>query len=473
MSPLDDPANSPSQSRREQLNRLSHASLVELVLGQDQQISALQAMLTQARQVTETYEERLDEAERQGKSGHPPFAIPKEKRQANPKKPGRPKGHKGAFRQAGGPPDQALTVPPVSACPGCGHCLQGVKVTPVIQVIEELEMRVVRTRLTTYSAECPRCQQAVRSQHPMQVTLATGAAGVHLGRGALSLAVAMNKQYGLTARKTCRLMQEIFGLPLTPGGLMHANHRLAERLRSPYEELFTHLRQAPVLHLDETSWYVGAPQWFLHVACTPDTTLYRVRPTRNRQTTAEVVGPDYQGVLISDCLNLYDEVCARQQKCHAHHGQAIKKTMHYQPPGEHGYALEWKNLLMASRALGQARSEMPASDYASARQAVEKAAKALLWPPRRQPDEERLRKRLFKQRAHLFTFLDHPGVPPTNNLAERQLRPAVVSRKISCGNRTAKGAKTWARLTSLAVTDDQRGLEFRERLKSVIKPQAG
>jgi hypothetical protein len=50
-----------------------------------------------------------------------------------------------------------------------------------------------------------------------------------------------------------------------------------------------------------------------------------------------------------------------------------------------------------------------------------------------------VRKRLNKRRDHLFTFLDHDGVDATNNLAERQLRPAVIARKISCGNKTQKG----------------------------------
>ena len=45
-------------------------------------------------------------------------------------------------------------------------------------------------------------------------------------------------------------------------------------------------------------------------------------------------------------------------------------------------------------------------------------------------------------RDHLFTFLDHAVADATNNLAERQLRPAVISRKLSCGDKTDAGART-------------------------------
>ena len=76
------------------------------------------------------------------------------------------------------------------------------------------------------------------------------------------------------------------------------------------------------------------------------------------------------------------------------------------------------------------------------------------------PLEERVRNRLFKQRDHLFTFLDHEEVEATNNLAERQLRPAVIARKLSCGNKTPKGARHWKILTSLAATCGQRDSSY-------------
>jgi transposase len=78
--------------------------------------------------------------------------------------------------------------------------------------------------------------------------------------------------------------------------------------------------------------------------------------------------------------------------------------------------------------------------------------------------EEKVRQRLAKQQDHLLTFLDYPEVDATNNLAERQLRPAVISRKLSCGNKTMKGATTWSVLASLAATCQQRGDSFIEQV---------
>ena len=98
--------------------------------------------------------------------------------------------------------------------------------------------------------------------------------------------------------------------------------------------------------------------------------------------------------------------------------------------------------------------------FSDLRQALQHKAVQLLEPPRSKPNEEAVRKRLHKQRDHLLTFLDHDGVEATNNLAERQLRPAVIARKISRGNKTPKGARTWQTCASLAATCAQRATSF-------------
>ncbi len=80
---------------------------------------------------------------------------------------------------------------------------------PVVQYIEELPVVRPRvTRLTTEEADCPGCQKAVRSTHPLQVSLAEGAAGVQLGPRALGVAAQLNKQHGLTMRKTCAVLKD-------------------------------------------------------------------------------------------------------------------------------------------------------------------------------------------------------------------------------------------------------------------------
>jgi hypothetical protein len=89
------------------------------------------------------------------------------------------------------------------------------------------------------------------------------------------------------------------------------------------------------------------------------------------------------------------------------------------------------------------------------------------------PDNARLAKRLRKQRDHLLRSLDHDAVEATNNLAEREVRPAVIARKLSAGNRTEAGAETHAVLASLLRTCRRQGRDILGALGELLRHGAG
>jgi hypothetical protein len=326
----------------------------------------------------------------------------------------------------------------------------------VVQYIEEVP--VVRPRVTkrvTEEAACPHFQQAVRSTHPLQVSLAEGAAGVQLGPQALGLAAQLNKQHGLTVRKICAVLREVFQRRLSPGGLSQALARMAGKLEPAYENLLARLRAGPYLHTDETSWWVGGPGYWLWVFTNKTMTVYRVVKARGRDLLLEILGPEFSGVLVSDGLATYDDVNPRQQKCYSHHLKAIAQAGEGRPSA---WLEEVRWLLQDAMALK--RQALDAAERAWGRTALETRARELLALPRPTNLEEKVRRRLEKQQDHLFTFLEVEEVDATNNLAERQLRPAVIARKVSCGNKTPQGAHTWEILTSLAATCAQQAESF-------------
>lgn len=98
--------------------------------------------------------------------------------------------------------------------------------------------------------------------------------------------------------------------------------------------------------------------------------------------------------------------------------------------------------------------------YAVACGRIEARLDRLLERNYRNPDNRRLVGRMIKHRQHLLTFLYEEAVEPTNNAAERALRPAVISRKLSAGNRSPTGAHTHSVLASLAQTARQNGRNF-------------
>ena len=130
------------------------------------------------------------------------------------------------------------------------------------------------------------------------------------------MAAELNKKHGLTLRRICAVLRQLFELRLSPGGLAQALRRLAAKLEPAHENLLARLRAGPYVHSDETSWWVGGPGYWLWVFATKEATAYRVAEGRGRNIVVETLGADYAGVLISDCLSIYDGV-----------GQSFAKTV--------------------------------------------------------------------------------------------------------------------------------------------------
>ena len=180
-----------------------------------------------------------------------------------------------------------------------------------------------------------------------------------------------------------------------------------------------------------------------------------------------MIGSNYQGILVSDCLVVYDDVCDKQQKCYAHHLKAIGEALEHEPESE--YLKRWKKLLQEAIEWKKEQHKLSSDEYLAGCARLAIRSNDLLKAPRPGPWEEKIGNRLEKQKDHLFTFLLEEKVDPTNNRAERSLRPAVIHRKISCGNKTDKGADTWEVLASVVTTTGQQeGMPFSEKVEAVF-----
>ena len=399
--------------------------------------------------------EQLADSQREKARQAAPFRRhPRPKTCEEPKRPGRPPGHPGAQRQIPERIDADVRVP-LCGCPGCGGGVDQVR--ELEQYITEIpEVRPVTTKVTTYVGRCAKCGE-VRSTHPLQTSTAGGAAKVQLGPRALAWGAELNKRLGLSMRKTCSLFERLLGLTLTPGGLSQALDRVAQRCRGEYYRILDQVRQSPAVYADETSWWVGEAGWWLWTFTTPQATLYRVEQSRGKGIVRKTLGRDYQGVLITDCGTMYDEIKCRKHKCIAHHLQAIERARDLQDSQFHGYLDAWVEFFRRVIALWKERPQLPPPEYAARRAVLEHHCDKLLARKLRWPGDTQIQKRLGRKRASLLTCLHDPHVEPTNNRAERSLRPAVIARKLSCGNRTHLGKQTWEIIQSLAVTCHQKG----------------
>jgi transposase-like protein len=372
---------------------------------------------------------------------------------------GRKDGHRPAWRQK--PTEEEVDrvrEEPLECCPHCGGPVTDKRKR--VQFLHELprDVQIETIKLISYTACCESCGP-VESTCEGQLSRAGGCARTQAGPRALAFAARLKFALGMTYRKVCEVL-DFFGLTITPGGLVQAFHRMARKLIGVWLQIWKRIRAGPLVHVDETSWYVGAPGWWLWVFANGECTLYTVESTRGSAVVERLLVGNSDQVLISDCLSTYDPIERPKQKCLAHHKKALRNAIERLPDAVTEPLREIKLALTAALALGNAREDIEPDRFARHYVNLQEAVDSIL---ERDYEHEGVGKALHRFRNHrdsLFTFLERPEVPPTNNHAERQLRGPVIARKLSCGNRTKKGKGTWQVLTSIAATCRQQARSF-------------
>jgi len=454
-------------SRRRKQNTLPNAK--------DQRIAELEEKLAQVLELNQRLQkevERLraevEELKRAGKRQAAPFA----RRQwvEHPKRPGRKAGQ-GKFAHRELPRIQKIKetkVAKLQGCPECGGRLCEIhKHEQYVTDIPVVEVKT--TRFVTYSGYCRACRKRVRSHHPEQTSQATGAAGVMVGPRAKALAADLKHRLGVSYGKVSEVLNDSFGLQVSRSGWCQADQKLAHTAEPVYEELVEVIRQCSVVHADETGWRIGTLAAWLWVFTNCEATVYAIRDNRSSDVVVDVLGREFQGILASDCYLAYDEkrfTTWLKQKCVAHLLRELKEMKESKSGRALHFARQLTSLLQEALALKAEKAKVDPFTFFQRAQALESRLDVLIAPKRRLSDRDNARfaKRLRKHRPHLLRFLYVEDLDATNNLAERMLRPAVITRKTNGCNRTRGGAATHAILSSVLVTCRQHAIPILDYL---------
>jgi hypothetical protein len=436
------------------------------IAGLTAQVAALQAQVAALQQENAALREHLTAAERAGKRQATPFA--RRERTATPKKPGRKRGQ-GRFARRATPPQVHVELHvPLPACPQCAGELRDRATHEQFQV-EIPPVEPVVTCFRTESGYCPVCAQRVRATHPAQISTATGAAGVVLGPRIKAFAADLHHRLGLSYGKIADLLQEVFGLPVTRGGLCQADAHLAQLAEQVYADLVAAVRASAVVHVDETGWRIGGLAAWLWVFTNEHLTVYTIDASRGHEVVLTILGREFRGVLVADCFRAYDAAALDRwlhQKCVAH----LLRELHELATTKHGAVAAWARELMTllrdALTLKAGATDLRAPGYEAAATELEERLDRLIAGAGRSRDADRARlgRRLARHRVEILRFLYLEEVEATNNRAERGLRPAVVTRKTGGCNRTESGAAAHAILMSVLATCRQRGMKILDYL---------
>ena len=380
----------------------------------------------------------------------PVYEKPTKKKRGN--KPGAKKGHRGSKRKTPEKIDKQK-IHRADKCPDCGGSLKRCqeKRTRYIEDIPEIEPEV--TEHIIHRDWCPACQKKVE---PAVVDALPGST---LGLRVLVLTAWLHYALGNTLSQIVEVFNFHLQLKISQGGLMQMWYRLQEILFAWYEQIQEQALSSAVLHADETGWRTDGKTNWLWCFGNDHLTYYLIDQSRGSPALEKFFIKEFSGTLITDFWGAYNAVaCATRQMCLVHLLRELESTEKYKSAGEHwpAFAKKLRRLIGDAIRLWRQKRELPEAAYASRRDCLYKRLDAMIDTAWEDQHARRLVKRLRRHRNDLFTFVDQEGVPFENNHAERSIRPAVILRKNSHGNRSDQGANCQAVLMSIFRTLKQR-----------------
>ena len=423
-----------------------------------QERQRLQQEQERLRRENERLKRQLEQVQRAHKRQAAPFS--RGRRQADPKPPGRKRGAAYGERYRKTIPeqvDEVITVPLPAHC-DCGGALEVEKVESQYQ--QEVVRKTIWRRFDIAIGRCCRCRRRVQGRDRRQTSDALGAAAVQLGPEALALGVKMNKGLGMPHGDVAAVLRDSFGLRVHRSTICRTVERVARRGEPSWHALRDAARRSRVNAMDETGWNVAAQLRWLWVVVSEQVTFCDILPGRGFDEAAALLGADYDGWLTHDGWAVYYKFLqAGHQSCIAHLIRRVRDMAEVSTAAAARFPVAVKAILEKGLALRDRYQKQEISTHGlwTATGRLEAELDRLLSRTYQDSANRRLAKHLRRERPYLFTFLYCPGLDATNNAAERALRPLVVARKNWGGNRTAKGARAQAVLSSILGSAKQQG----------------
>lgn len=386
---------------------------------------------------------------------------------AQPKKRGRPVGHKGSGRSRPEKVDYSEFVPVGEHCPDCQTAFsgQGVERERTVEDIEPVRPTIV-TRYVIERRWCPECQ--AYKENPVTTALPRH----RLGLQVMLFVVYQKAALGLSYGKIKRELSIYFGLQVSRGTLVNIMTEVSRMFGPAYAQLIRLMRQQAAIHIDETSWPVDGKRHWLWIFINDMVTLYVVSRSRGSKVPKALLGEDFEGVVISDFFSAYAPLDTQKAKCWAHLLRDSHALTKGQPHEERLQFHQQLHNLFIEMGLALEQAAADENQREQVYQQMRAKLLALAQHDWQDPDCLRLAKRIFKYLDDLLLWLRNPEVEPDNNQAERGLRPAVVTRKTSFGSRSKQGAHAFARLLSLIQTWESQGLDFFEVARNTLSNSA-
>lgn len=385
-------------------------------------------------------------------SSDPPSAPPRPKVEPSGRKRGGQTGHPGHARIQLSPVEVTDVVDHrPTQCPGClGSLATDLPVQGEPRRQQVWDVPVPRPEIIehrAYRVRCPHCDLLVPAPD-----LPRSSFGPHV----IALTSVLHGRYRLSVRETADILQDLFGIPLSDGTIPAMCQEASRALEPASRAVAEQVTSAPHVNVDETSWkQAGARRW-LWTAVAAHCTRFLVAAKRNAAVLPTLLGDTFTGVVTSDRYGVYRKFSIeRRQICLAHLQRNVWAFAERTGP-----VGEWGKSFHATL------DDVFAAWHASREDRYDRAWLIATIAPLR----AKIHALLEHGKTHFFwqtltfcndvsslepalwTFVSTEGIEPTNNAAERALRPAVLWRKGCFGADSDDGNVFVARFLTVRET---------------------
>lgn len=376
-----------------------------------------------------------------------PVHRPKSERQRG----GQP-GHRGTTRKLV-PLEQVKTSydlkPPV--CHQCGEPLTGEDVEPYRHQVTDIPPVVAEvTEYRLHTLVCEECGAETTAELPAGVP--PSAFGPRL-QAMISL---LSGRYHLSKRDAAEVMTDFFQAEVSLGSVPTLEQRTSAALKEPVDEARAYVKKQPVVHMDETGWREANQKAWLWLATTTLVTVFFIRPSRGGAVAREILDPAFTGIVVSDRWSAYNWLLTLlRQLCWAHLRRDFQAFVERGGSSQTlGEDLLAQVHLMFDWWPKVRDGTMPRATFQEKMQPVQaKVADLLrLGTTCAHPKTAATCRDILKREVALWTFVYVEGVEPTNNLAERLIRPGVLWRKRSFGTQSQTGSHFTERIMTVVAT---------------------
>ncbi len=400
---------------------------------------------------------------------------PRGRKRKSRRKPGAQPGHAGHHRRL--LPTAEVSAIEVLLPSRCRHCQARLPQNPR-QVTAQGEPRrhqvteipPIQPHITEYqipNVVCGHCGKTNRAPLPGEI------AG-HFGPQLAALIAYLTVVCRMPRRVVEALLAQVLGIEISLGSTQKCWEEASQAVAAPCQELERHLRDEPVLNVDETGWRTNGDKRFLWAFVAARYVVYTVAATRGSAVLIRLLGAVFRGILCSDRFGAYLKYHqGKAQFCWAHLKRNLLGMVELTKSSEverfcrDALAQHARLFRLWHKFRGGHidRSQLFLRSIPIQKRIVELAEQYLDSQCR---EVRNLATALFQYNQRLFLFLDEEGVEPTNNSAERALRTGVQWRKICFGNRSVAGELATARLLTVAETCDLQQLNTLAYLAAAI-----